>query len=77
MFPLKQNTYNTPDNELIRKAPADFPDPLIEDRSITIESDKTQPVWLNIYMLDDAPSGKYSGDIIVKTSEGNQSIKVS
>jgi len=75
--PLKQNTYNTPDYELIRKAPADFPDPLIEDRSITIESGKTQPVWLNTYVPEDTPSGKYSGNIIVNTSAGEQSIMVS
>lgn len=75
--PLKQNTYYTPDYELVRKAPADFPDPLIEDRSIKIDSGKTQPIWINIYVPDDVPSGKYHGIVIVKTSEGDQSIKLS
>lgn len=75
--PLKQNTYYTPDYELVRKAPADFPDPLIEDRIITIDSGKTQPVWINIYVPEDAPSGKYNGNVIVKTSDGEKSIKLS
>ncbi len=75
--PLKKNTYYTPDYELVRKAPADFPDPLIEDRSATIDSGKTQPVWLNIYVPKNIPSGKYDGNIIVKTSDGEKSIKLS
>ncbi|MGQ9610456.1 MAG: glycoside hydrolase domain-containing protein [bacterium] len=75
-IPLKQNTYHTPDYELVRKAPAYFPDPLIEDRNITIDPGRTQPVWINIYVPEDIPSGKYDGNIIVKTSDGEKSIKL-
>lgn len=75
--PLKKNTYNTPDDELLRKAPADFPDPLIEEKSITVESGNTQPVWVNVYIPEGAPAGIYNGNITVFTSAGEESMEIS
>lgn len=76
-IPLNQNTYYTPDNELLRKAPAEFPDPLIEDQEIIIDPVRTQPVWINVYIPKTAPAGKYNGNITVRTSEGERSIRIS
>ena len=75
--PLKKNTYHTPDSILLRKAPADFPDPLLEDRSITIEAGKTQPVWLTVFAPEDAPAGIYRGEVSVLTSEGEGTLDIS
>jgi len=74
---LTKNTYHTPDSELVRKAPADFPDPLLDDRNMTIEAGKTQPVWLTIFAPKDAPAGKYSGKVAVLTSEGKGTLDIS
>jgi len=76
-IPLKKNTYYTPDSKLIRKAPADFPDPLIEDKNITIEAGRAQPVWLKIFVAKEAHPGKYSGKVTVHTSSEEKSIGVS
>ncbi|MBM3236835.1 DUF4091 domain-containing protein [Candidatus Poribacteria bacterium] len=75
--PLTKNTYHTPDSELLRKAPADFPDPLIDERSITIDAEKTQPVWLTIFVPKDAPAGKYRGKATVSTSCGKKTLDIS
>lgn len=75
--PLAKNTYYTPDSELVRKAPGEFPDPLLEDRSIIIEAGNTQPVWLTLFVPEDAPGGAYSGKVEVLTSKGTGTLDIS
>ncbi|MBD3181407.1 DUF4091 domain-containing protein [Candidatus Poribacteria bacterium] len=74
---LAKNTYHTPNKRLIREAPADFPDPLLDKRIIRIESGITQPVWLTVNIPKDAPDGNYIGKVDVITSQGKKSLDIS
>ena len=74
--PLSQNTYHTPQSELVRNAPARFPDPLLERRSITINAGDSQPVWLTVRVAADAPAGEYKGRITVSASEGRRNLDI-
>jgi hypothetical protein len=82
--PVKRNTSEAecgeheyvPEGELLRKAPFDAPDPLLEERSLTIEPNQTQPVWITIYIPSGIPPGVYRGEATVITSAGNEAIPI-
>ena len=52
---------DTPASELVRSAPALFPDPLLEEPAFTVEADKTLPVWITLYAPPDVNPGVYTG----------------
>jgi hypothetical protein len=61
--PVKGNIDHTNARELVRKAPADFPDPLLEERTLDVPPDRAQPIWLTLFTPKEAAPGKYSGSI--------------
>ena len=65
-----------PEGELIRKAPFDVPDPLLEDRRITIEANQSQPVWITVFVPSQTQPGIYDGKIIVQTSAVKKNIPI-
>jgi len=60
------NTRNTPDEELLRKAPALFPDALFTEFPITVEKDRTLPVWLTVHVPPDQEPGEYKGQLVLR-----------
>jgi hypothetical protein len=56
------NPPGTPFDELVRPAPALFPDPLMETWPFELKAAKTQPVWLTVYAPADAQPGDYAGE---------------
>ncbi|HID08402.1 MAG TPA: DUF4091 domain-containing protein [Armatimonadetes bacterium] len=62
---IEHNTPATPESELICKAPCEVPDPLLEIRSMDIPANRTQPVWITVFVPHDAPSGLYRGEVRV------------
>jgi hypothetical protein len=74
--PVKKNTPNTPSEELIRLAPFDAPDPLLEETTIDIRGGETQPVWITIYIPANAPAGDYTGKVDILSARMNASISV-
>lgn len=74
--PVKRNTPNTPLEELVRKAPDMFPDPLLEEESIKVRRGENQPVWLTVYVPKDAPPGTYYGEVSVGSSGDETQVKV-
>ena len=58
---------NTPDSELVRvaAAPCEVPDPLLEDSTVGLAADQAQPVWLTVFVPEDAKPGSYSGAVTV------------
>lgn len=73
-IPLTQNAPNQPRRALIRQAPGRFPDYLMTERQVNINSGKYQSVWLTISIPDALTEGKFAGKITVKCSEGEQSL---
>lgn len=65
-----------PEGEFIRKAPFDVPDPLLEYRRITIESDQSQPVWITVFVPSKTPAGIYKGKIYIEMSTSEKDIPI-
>jgi hypothetical protein len=75
--PIKKNTPNTPQDELVRLAPCEIPDVLLPDKSKEIPPNTTQPIWLTFFVPPGTKAGNYKGNVVVKTSQGDFSIDVS
>lgn len=75
-IPLSTNAPNQPAHVTVRSAPARFPDYLMPDRQISINKGMFQSVWLTISIPNTAGAGIYSGNITVKSSQGEQSLPV-
>ena len=72
--PIEENTPKYRKTDLIRSAPARFPDYLAEEKEITLEKGKYQAVFLTIRIPRDAEPGHYKGTITIKTDKGEQSL---
>jgi len=68
---------NPPENKdpssYLRKAPAFFPDAFLEEKTIRIRDQWTQPLWLSVAVPKDTPSGEYTGllhiDLLTKAGD--------
>ena len=63
---VTSNTKNTPDDELLRKAPALFPDALFTEFPITVKKNLTQSVWVTIHVPPDQEPGEYKGQLLLR-----------
>ena len=59
-----------PPGELLRQAPFDCPDPLLEESSLTVQAGQAQPVWITVYVPKGTAPGTYSGEATVRTPDG-------
>jgi len=73
-IPIEQNTPKYRKADLIRPAPARFPDYLAEQDETTVEKDKYKSVFLTVKIPRDADAGTYTGSITAKTNEGDKSL---
>jgi len=71
--PVNKNTPYTPPEELVRAAPDDFPDPLLEVGTLRVEARQAQPIWITIQVPRDARAGEYRGKVDI---EGEESISL-
>lgn len=76
-IPLTENTPNQPAGYLVRKAPADFPDYLMEEREVRLKPKTWKAVWLTASIPGDAKAGNYTGIITVKIDAESAVIPVS
>ena len=76
-IPLSENTPNQPVSILVRRAPARFPDYLMPERQISIKEKSYQSIWLTITIPLAASSATYTGDITVKSQQGDVKLPVS
>ncbi len=75
--PVPQNTPIARLTHLTRLAPAQFPDYLSEERSISLVPNRCQSVWLTIAIPTDAEPGLYKGTVSVKSDRGLAALPVS
>jgi hypothetical protein len=61
--PVHANTPKSPVDELIRRAPARFPDPLYEDLPFSVPASETNAVWITLHAGASAAPGEYPGHI--------------
>ncbi|MBN1345161.1 MAG: DUF4091 domain-containing protein [Phycisphaerae bacterium] len=55
----------TPSKDQLRKTPADYPDPLLEAKSIDVKAANAQPIWITVPIPQDAAPGLYRGQVNV------------
>jgi hypothetical protein len=71
---VPKNASNQPENALIRKAPARFPDYLMAEKQIGLNAGKFQAAWLSLKIPGDVKPGTYSGNVTVRCNQGEQKI---
>ena len=71
---ISENTPKHRKTDLIRSAPARFPDYLAEAREISLDQNKYRAVFLTVKIPRDAAAGRYEGTVTVETEEGSKSI---
>jgi hypothetical protein len=76
-IPVNKNTPNTAAGNLLRAAPCEIPDPLLEASEIELPAGRTQPIWLTVFVPRDAPPGMYEGQFAVGNDGTSQTIAVS
>lgn len=60
--PVRANPPGTPADEVVRTAPAKFPDPLFEDFPFRLDSGQTSSVWITVYAPAGTKPGIYKGE---------------
>jgi hypothetical protein len=60
------NTRDTPEDELVARAPGLFPDALLPDTAGTLEKDKTRSVWVTVAVPARQEPGEYKGVLRVR-----------
>jgi len=63
---LSRNSDHTPDSELVRRAPDDFPDPLLDDESVTLCAGSSQPALVRVAIPRETEPGVYSGTVSLR-----------
>ena len=72
--PVGKNSWNTPPEQLIVKAPAWVPDVLYDVEHAPVWQNRTRPIWLTFNIPSDAEAGTYTGEVTVFANE--EQIKV-
>jgi len=73
--PVQRNTIDTPPEHLIGP-PGDFPDPLLEDRSVPVEAGKNRSIWLTVYVPKGANPGVYSASVEINADGAAASVPI-
>jgi hypothetical protein len=73
-IPIEQNTPKYRRTDLIRTAPARFPDYLAEDREVSVNKDGYKAVYLTIKIPKSAETSDYEGNVTVKTDKADVSL---
>jgi hypothetical protein len=73
---ILENTPKYRQTDLIRRAPARFPDYLADDKEISLKKGKYRAIFLRVYVPRDAEEGNYQGSVTVKTERGDASIPI-
>jgi len=65
-----------PKGELLRVAPFDCPDPLLEDSLIALQPGASQPVWVTVFVPKGTPAGTYRGRVTVRAEKNEAQLPV-
>jgi hypothetical protein len=61
--PVSSNPPGTPQNEVLRPAPAFFPDPLFENFPYTLPAGRTDAIWVTAFAPGTLQPGLYGGEV--------------
>jgi len=71
---ISENTPKHKETDLIRPAPARFPDYLAEERESSLEQDGYKAVFLTVRIPRNATAGRYKGTVTVNSNRGSRSL---
>ncbi|MEO6434192.1 MAG: glycoside hydrolase domain-containing protein, partial [Tepidisphaeraceae bacterium] len=63
-----------PPSDQLRKPPADFPDPLLEQNEIDVKPNDAQPIWITIKVPLTAAAGSYRGEVKLLALIGRETV---
>lgn len=66
---VEENSKAAPLEEVTRQAPAWFPDPLLEERSVAVKRGENQPLLVTVSIPRDTAPGIYQGKVRVKAGD--------
>jgi hypothetical protein len=72
--PVNRNTPESPEGEVIRTAPAEFPDPLFPDIPDELSAGRTEAFWLTLFAPASTEPGEYSAEVRVQGGGSGPSI---
>jgi hypothetical protein len=75
--PVRKGTVATPPERLVAKPPVDIPDPLLVDKSESVDAGTNKPVWLTVYVPKTAKPGTYAGSVGVTCDGATVQIPIS
>lgn len=73
--PIKTNTKES-EATWVRRAPCEIPDPLLESRTMDLPAATAQPVWLTVYVPEDAAPGLYRGEAAAVAGDARAVIPI-
>jgi hypothetical protein len=73
-IPIAENTPKYRKTDVIRAAPARFPDYLAEDSQISLKKDEYGAVYLTVRVPPDAEEGEYAARLTVASDQGGASL---
>ncbi len=73
-IPVSKNTPESPEDEIIRSAPGEFPDPLFPDIPDELAAARTEAFWLTIFAPADTQPGEYSAEVEIQASDSGPNI---
>jgi hypothetical protein len=71
---IAENSPNHRPSEVIRPAPARFPDYLAEAKPVQVEAGRCQAVYLTVRVPKDAQAGEYEGTVTVRADQGERTL---
>lgn len=74
--PITRGTGHTPDHLLVAKPPAEIPDPLLEDASITLKPGRAQSIWVTARVPQECAPGDYRGSVRLAGPDGQAEVPV-
>ena len=72
--PVASNLPKSPEDELVRTAPALYPDPLLEGFPFQLKPKRTESIWVTLSAPPDTQPGEYTGKVTL--SAGGATISV-
>ena len=73
---VPKNASNQPENAVTRKAPAKFPDYLMDEKEVDLNAGKFQAAWLTMKIPEAVMPGTFFGNITVRCRQGEQKIPI-
>jgi hypothetical protein len=73
---IEENTPKLRKGDLIRPAPARFPDYLAEDKETSVAKGKHRAIYLTVKIPKNTKAGAYEGAVTAQTEKGNKSLPI-